>query len=427
MGGVVPEPIGGDISDETGTGEPFGGEAPTRRSALSVALAVAVAHGLNDAYSAFLPPLLPRIMDRLGLSIALAATLAMTLSLAASLAQPLLGWLADRFGRRGFVILGPLLSGIFMSLIGAAPSFALLVAVLVLAGLGSAMFHPPGASIAARASEGQGSGLRLSFFSFGGSFGYAMGPMIAVGLVAWRGLDGLWIAMLPAIALALTMAALLPAERAQGPRTPPPRPIEVLRLLRGPLGLVFGISAAGAFMQRVFLTLEPIIVAERGGSEALGALALTAYLAGQALGSLTGGTLADRVDRRRLLTTLAMLAFPAHALALGLAPGSAPALAFAFLSGLFQMALLPPIVVIAQEILPAGAALGSGIVMGLAWATGSIGVLGAGALGDAIGPRAAALVATPAILLAAVLALQPGLRAYRRPRGAGRIEESGSS
>ena len=54
-----------------------------------MALAVGVAHALNDAYASFLHPLLPRIMENLGLSIAMAASLVMTLSLAASLLQPL--------------------------------------------------------------------------------------------------------------------------------------------------------------------------------------------------------------------------------------------------------------------------------------------------------------------------------------------------
>ncbi|HEX6939648.1 MAG TPA: MFS transporter [Longimicrobiales bacterium] len=388
---------------------------PVRRTATAVAAAVAVAHAVNDVYTGFLPPLLPRIMAELGLSITLAATLAMTLSLAASLAQPLLGWISDVYGRRRFVVLGPLMTGVFLSLIGVAPNFATLVAVLALGGLGSAMFHPPGASLAARASEGRGSGLRASLFSFGGSAGYAAGPLIAVGIVAWRGLDGLWVAMLPVLALSLALAALLPSDPPARGAAAPPRPLAVLRVLRGPLGPVFAISAAGAFVQRTFLVMEPIVVAERGGSEALGALALSAYLAGQALGSLTGGTLADRVDRRGLLLGLATLSFPAHFLALWLPPGSPGALAAALAAGLFQMALLPPIVVIAQEALPAGAALGSGIVMGLAWSLGSIAVLGAGALGDALGPRTAALLATPVILAAGLLALHPALRAHRRP------------
>ncbi len=78
------------------------------------------------------------------------------------------------------------------------------------------------------------------------------------------------------------------------------------------------------------------------------------------------------------------------------------------------MALMPPIVVIAQEIVPEGAALMSGVVMGLAWAAGSVLVLGTGALGDAFGPRTAALASTPVMLLAATLAAQRGLAGHRR-------------
>ncbi|MEJ2218618.1 MAG: MFS transporter, partial [Gemmatimonadota bacterium] len=145
------------------------------RSAAGIAGLVAVAHFTNDTYSAFLLPLLPRVMDRLGLSIALAATLAMTLSISASLIQPAMGYVADRFGRRPLVIIGPLLSAVFMSSIGVAPTFAVLMGLLVLGGTGSAMFHPPGASRAARVSEGRGSGVRYSIVSFGGATGYAVG------------------------------------------------------------------------------------------------------------------------------------------------------------------------------------------------------------------------------------------------------------
>ena len=136
------------------------------RSVLTITILVALAHAVNDMYAVFLAPLLPRLMTKLDLTIALAAALAMTLSLAASLLQPLMGYLADRLGRRFFVAAGPLLSGLFLSLIGWAPSFGVLVAILVLGGLGSAAFHPPGASYVARVGAGRGSGVRMSVFSF---------------------------------------------------------------------------------------------------------------------------------------------------------------------------------------------------------------------------------------------------------------------
>lgn len=385
------------------------------RHPLVVATALSLLHGVNDSYTAFLPPLLPRIMEKLDLSITLAATLMMTLSLAASLAQPVLGHLADRHGRRLLVVLGPVLSGVFLSLIGLAPSFGALLALLVIGGLGSAAFHPPGASIAVRAQEGKGSGMRHAVFSFGGAVGYAIGPLAAVGLVAWVGLEGMAVAMIPALVLAVALYPVLPAGTDRSTGTPPPSMRRFVRLLAGPVGLVFGISAASAFVQRLFLTMEPIVIAAAGGSETTGAVVLSAYLAGQVVGTLAGGYLADRVDRRRLLATLAALSLPAHAAAFLVVGGGAATLACAAAAGMVNQAILPPVIVIALEVAPENAALGSGVVMGLAWATGSIGVLGAGILGDAIGAQSAAVALTPAIALASWLALRPSLRRHSRP------------
>jgi FSR family fosmidomycin resistance protein-like MFS transporter len=160
--------------------------------------------------------------------------------------------------------------------------------------------------------------------------------------------------------------------------------------------------------------MAPIIAARAGASEAAGALALSLYLGTQAVGTLTGGFLADRMDRGRLLAWLTFLAFPAHLLAVALPPGEVPAFLLASVAGFFGMAMMPSIVVRAQELLPESAAVGTGIVMGLAWAVGSFGVLVTGALGDWIGPREAAMVSMPALLLGTVLASQRALREGKR-------------
>jgi len=385
-----------------------------RLSTGRVALLVAVAHGFTDLYQSFVAPLLPRLMDKLGLSIGLAAGAAMVLSLAASLAQPAMGYLADRFGRRTFVILGPLLSGVFVSLAGWAPGLGTLILVLALGGLGSAAFHPPGASMAVRVEAGRGSGLRYSIFSVGGAIGFTLGPLLAVGIVQWRGLEGLWIAMIPAVVAALALWALLPRDHQPVRSVELPSPGRMLGMLRGPLGLIFGVSAASAFVQRVYMTMQPIAAAKAGASEVLGALALTVYVGAQIFGTFSGGVMADRFDRGRLLATLTALAVPTHLLALWLPVGSIQGLTFAALSGFLNMAVLPPVVVMAQEMVPEGTASSSGIVMGLAWAVGSVAVLGTGVLGDLLGAQSAALLSVPLLGVGTVLALHPALRPYRR-------------
>ena len=387
-----------------------------RASPVATAAWIAVAHGLNDAYAAFLHPLLPRIMANLGLSVALAATLSMTFSVSQSLLQPLAGYAADRIGPRVFVVAGPLMSGVFLSLMGWAPNLPLLLLLLVLGGLGSAVFHPPGASFAARVGEGAGSGLRFSVFSFGGAVGFSLGPLIAVALVSWGGLTGLAWAMVPALVAAPLLWWALPGGRPNVGRAPPPGPRTVLRLLAGPLGLVFGISAVSAFVQRVFVTFMPMIAAGDGRSESLGAVILSVYLGAQALGTLTGGLLTDRVDRVRLLVVLAVVALPAHAIALGAAAGSPLGFGAAAVAGFVNMAMLPPLVILAQEMVPEGAAVGSGIAMGLAWGVGSLLLPVSGLMGDVLGVRGGALASLPLYLAAIAMALHPVLRRGARRR-----------
>ncbi len=142
---------------------------------------------------------------------------------------------------------------------------------------------------------------------------------------------------------------------------------------------------------------------------------MSVYLAGQAAGTLMGGVLADRMDRAHLLSALTTLSLPAHLFAFWLPAGSPLMLLSAAIAGFFNLALMPPVIVMAQEILPDNKGVGSGLVMGLAWAVGSIAVIGFGFLGDGIGPRPAALVSLPLLLIGAVLVFHPALRPHRAP------------
>ena len=57
----------------------------------------------------------------------------------------------------------------------------------------------------------------------------------------------------------------------------------------------------------------------------------------------------------------------------------------------------------------------AGIVMGLAWAAGSVGVLATGFFADIIGARSAALISVPVLFVGSILAFHPLLHGHRRP------------
>jgi len=149
---------------------------------------VTLGHFLNDSYGSFFAPILPVLIEKLSLSLTAASGLASIPSLTSALFQPLYGMASDRIRGRCFIILGPLVSVVCMGSLGIVPHAFLVALLLLLAGLGSAAFHPQ-AVAAAGAVSGARRGLGIAVFTFGGSLGFAVGPLAMIGAVQCFGLD----------------------------------------------------------------------------------------------------------------------------------------------------------------------------------------------------------------------------------------------
>ena len=178
----------------------------TRRLAL-----LAAAHFTIDSYSSFYLPLLPLLMQRLGLNYTMVGGLVALGSMSSSFSQPLFGLVSDRMGRPWFVALGPMVAAIFLSGIGAAPSYGALVTLLVLGGVGVAAFHPQTASLAG--TSGPRRALAMSIWITGGTLGWALGPMFATTAVRVLGLGRTWMAAFPGVALSLGLLLWLRREK----------------------------------------------------------------------------------------------------------------------------------------------------------------------------------------------------------------------
>lgn len=344
--------------------------------------AATFAHFLNDFYVAFLAPLLPLVVARFDLSLALAGFLATVLTTSAAMSQPLFGAIADRMRRRFFVAAGPALTVAAMGLMGLAPSYAVLVILLLIAGTGTSSFHPQGASTAGEAS-GRRKGAGLSLFVAGGELGYALGPLVIALVVAGRGLGATWIVALPGLAAAVILWRWIPARR-ELPHRPSGVSLrsDLVGALR-PLLVLWFIVVLRSVVISAYQTFLPLLLSARGGSIIAGGAAVFLFGGIGAVGGVSGGTLSDRVGRRRMMALSLLLSTPL--LFLFVRTQGPWAYVFLGLGGIAIYLSAAVTIVMAQELMPHRASVASSIVMGLAWGTAGLSLTAVGALGDVIG------------------------------------------
>ncbi len=351
-------------------------------------LAIAAGHFLHDLFSSFYAPLLPLLRERLSLTFEAAGALSVFQRLP-SLANPFLGVLADRVCMRWFLVVAPLVTGGSMCLLGLVPSKVLLALVLLLGGVGSALWHVPAPVVLARVSR-QRVGLGMSLFMLAGEGARSGGPLLCLAAVSLFGPGGLPL-LLPLAVLGsfLVWRATRPLAREAWERKGRPREKEswrpLVRLLLPLAALVVGKS----FLTQALGTFLPAFVVSRGGSLWLGGAALALLRAASAVGSLLTGTLSDRWGRKRMVTALCFLS-PASMVLLALAPswGMFPCLV---LVGLVAFSDNPVLLALVQEQSGSRPAVGNGIFLFLGFPVRSLAVVAVGAAADAWGLESAFL------------------------------------
>src|SRR5512144_2376521 len=143
-------------------------------------------HLAVDFASGSVPAMLPFLTVKFDLSYTATAALMLAVLVSSSLLQPLFGLWSDRRGAMWLLPGGVALAGLGTALGAIAPSYALVVALRFVAGVGIAAYHPEGAKFAAYAS-GRKRASGMSYFNVGGNTGYALGPIVVTPLVLWLG------------------------------------------------------------------------------------------------------------------------------------------------------------------------------------------------------------------------------------------------
>ncbi|MDA8343946.1 MAG: MFS transporter [Thermaerobacter sp.] len=380
-----------------------------RRPYPSALAALVWGHLANDALANYLPGILPLIALQRHVPLFLLSSL-MTILMFGQMLQPLSGLLADRIGGRALVLGGPLLSVAGVVLVSLSRSYGGMAIGLLLAGVGTTLFHPQ-AIASARRLAGSRVGLSMSVFLVGGEFGRAIGPLVATLLAGALGLDHLWLVGLGVVVTwpwLLRVVPKLPARPAAS------APVNFRQHLWPAVSLgAFAGLRAGAILTVV--TLIPVLWHREGGSYVLGASLVTTMIGIGIVGNLVGGMMRDKLGSATVLWGSSVIGTLLLA-ALQFVQGAAfwPILA---LLGIALFSTAPVTTLIGQDIFKENPALGSGIALGLGNGLGAVLVLPIGYAAQHIS-IAFGLGLGAALLVLAFLSIGPLLRATGEHRTA---------
>jgi len=360
-------------------------------------------HMTVDMYAGVIPLLYPLLTDRFDLSLSTVGFISLAYSGTSSLSQPLFGMLADRRGTR-HIGLALMWTAFMFATLGFATSFSVLIALAALAGLGSGAYHPFGALGANAAIRDGQRNVAMSLYVTGGTLGVASGPLVGAVLFHYFGLRGTAAMVVPGALISLWMLAEMrtlavppPPRRAAGARLP--------AIPMGPLAVIIGLMMLRSWTLFSLQTFLPTWYDELGYSVGFYSILATTLLLSSAVGTIGSGSLADKHGRRIVMIISSIGTVPAILL-FAQFPGWLGFL-WAFLIGFLAASTGPLLLVMAQQLMRGRAGVASGLILGLGFVMGAIGIPVIGAIGDAIGLQGAfrvqAAIASAAILLSWLL------------------------
>ncbi|MFF1868899.1 MFS transporter [Kitasatospora herbaricolor] len=341
-----------------------------------------VAHAVDDLYQGLVPAVVPYFVLERGYGYVAAGGLTLAATLGSSVPQPFIGVAVDRMRLGWLAAAGVALAGLGLGLSGLVPSYPAVWLLVLLSGLGVAMFHPA-AGKAAREAAGE-STAAMGVFAAGGSVGFFLAPVLATpALVAW-GVGSTVLFVPPALLMAYVLfrdrhrQRALAAARAGVPagtdRWGPFLLLTAVEVVRSVV--FFGVST--------FVTLYWL--RDLHASRVLGGVALTCFLGGGVVGTLGGGRIADRIGLVRTVRLGTALTVPAL-LGLRLMPGQYPPLLFAVLAGAALNLPFAVLVKLGQDYLPTRPGTAAGVTLGLAVSIGGLIAPVLGLIGESHGPR----------------------------------------
>ena len=326
-------------------------------------------HFTGDFYSSFFTPLLPAFVDKFNLSLTQVGLLTGITRLLAFIVQPAVGYMADRYETRTFVLTGLFFALFFIPFSGIASNFSTLLLVLCLGSLGSSMFHPATTGMVPLYA-GSRSGFSLSIFNTGGTLAFALGPVFITWYVAKFGLEKMpYTIVLGAIVFIFCIRYLpLPVSENLSHLGFFGSMKEMLGKVYKVIFLIWIVMVIRAITSQTFMTFMPIYLIKTGHTLVSVGFIVSLFTLGGTLSGLLAGWMSDKTDFKKLFFIFHILMTPAMLLFLYL-PGHFVYIG-TFLAGFMALASLPLGVGMAQKLAPKSRSMVSSLMMGFAYGLG---------------------------------------------------------
>jgi len=341
---------------------------------------LSLAHLLNDSYMNYIQTLLPFLVAS-GLGISKGAFLISAFTITSSLLQPIFGYLADQRHQRWMVYVGTLWMAVLLSLIGILKSYYALIAIVSLAGLGTAAFHPQ-ASAMITAISGEKKAFYQAFFIAAGNVGWAITPLVLMPFVQTYGMELTPLFALPGLLVAILLWFAAPKSAVKKKALPLPL-LPILQAAWPELLKIVLVVAGRSLAYFGLVAFLPLYLQHKHISLLTSSRLLFLMLFTGAIGGLIGGYLSDHIGRKPVIVGSLIIASPLFYL-FTITNGLLSYLLLA-LAGAALLASFSVTVVLAQEAISQNAAMASGLTLGFGVGVGGLGVGLVGLLAEQVG------------------------------------------
>ena len=357
---------------------------------LKIILILSISHLFVDITGSALPVMMPFFKNSLQLSYTAVGTVIMVSNLTSSIIQPFFGYFSDKIEIKWLLPVSVGLTYAGFASVGLAPSFNVLLVLVVMHGIGVAAYHPEGTKIT-HYFTGSRKVTGMSFFQVGGNLGLALGPLLITYAMELANLSGSLLFLIMGLPI-LGMVFLFLEEITSSIRNEKHglRAQETgshLMKEEGQWGsmlfLILGVTMR-SWVHMGLITFVPFYYIDVLNGDAFTAGKLVfVFLMGGVVGTVIGAFIADRMGHKYYFSLSMILSTPL--LFLFLQVTGIWVVLILFLVGLVLISSFSVTIVMGQAILRNRLGMASGLMMGFVVGMGGVGAGLLGILADSWG------------------------------------------